>query len=248
MDFFKLNGENQSTASTEPRVPYLSFHNVKIFVRDLDLSLRFYVDQLGFDLVFDVRLQSGERWVAVAPSDGTAVLALVAPAPDSKEYELIGRPTHVVFVTEDVTSRYNEWRQRGVRFHHTPRLRRVKFERQSADPQLSLPIEQAPQWGGVFTTFRDLDGNSYTLAGFDEISREVEAQRRASAAKLETERRATQELEIAKQVQARLFPQSLPPLKTLEYSGVCIQARQVGGDYYDFLDLGRDRVGLVIGD
>jgi serine phosphatase RsbU (regulator of sigma subunit)/catechol 2,3-dioxygenase-like lactoylglutathione lyase family enzyme len=248
MDFFKLNGENQSTASTEPRVPYLSFHNVKIFVRDLDLSLRFYVDQLGFDLVFDVRLQSGERWVAVAPSDGTAVLALVAPAPDSKEYELIGRPTHVVFVTEDVTSRYNEWRQRGVRFHHTPRLRRVKFERQFADPQLSLPIEQAPQWGGVFTTFRDLDGNSYTLAGFDEISREVEAQRRASAAKLETERRATQELEIAKQVQARLFPQSLPPLKTLEYSGVCIQARQVGGDYYDFLDLGRDRVGLVIGD
>src|SRR6185369_17233592 len=29
---------------------------------------------------------------------------------------------------------------------------------------------------------------------------------------------------------------------------VCIQARQVGGDYYDFLDLGRERFGLVIGD
>src|SRR6185369_16734424 len=29
---------------------------------------------------------------------------------------------------------------------------------------------------------------------------------------------------------------------------VCIQAREVGGDYYDFLDLGRDRLGLVIGD
>jgi hypothetical protein len=35
---------------------------------------------------------------------------------------------------------------------------------------------------------------------------------------------------------------------TLEYAGLCIQARHVGGDYYDFLTLGRDRLGLVIGD
>lgn len=57
-----------------------------------------------------------------------------------------------------------------------------------------------------------------------------------------------QELEIAKQVQARLFPQTLPQLKTLEYAGVCIPAREVGGDYYDFLNLGRERLGIVIGD
>ena len=37
-------------------------------------------------------------------------------------------------------------------------------------------------------------------------------------------------------------------MSTLEYAGVCLQARQVGGDYYDFLDLGRERLGLVIGD
>jgi serine phosphatase RsbU (regulator of sigma subunit) len=49
-------------------------------------------------------------------------------------------------------------------------------------------------------------------------------------------------------VQARLFPQELPPIGTLEYGGACIQARQVGGDYYDFLSLGRDRLGLVLGD
>jgi serine phosphatase RsbU (regulator of sigma subunit) len=34
----------------------------------------------------------------------------------------------------------------------------------------------------------------------------------------------------------------------LECTGVCIQARQVGGNYYDFLDLGRERLGLVIGE
>jgi serine phosphatase RsbU (regulator of sigma subunit) len=57
-----------------------------------------------------------------------------------------------------------------------------------------------------------------------------------------------QKLEIAKQVQARLFPQILPVCRTLDYAGICIQARQVGGDYYDFLDLGQERLGLIIGD
>jgi serine phosphatase RsbU (regulator of sigma subunit) len=82
----------------------------------------------------------------------------------------------------------------------------------------------------------------------DEVSQSDEAYRRTMAAKVESERRAAQELEIAKQVQARLFPQALPPIKTLDYAGLCVQASQVGGDYYDFLDLGRERLGLVIGD
>lgn len=221
--------------------PYLRIHHVNIFVHDQDRSLRFYRDQLGFDLAFDARLQSGQRWVAVAPPDGTAVLTLIAPEPDSPQYKLIGRPTQVVFVTEDIMAKYREWGARGVRFRHTPRLRRVTFER-------PVPAEQSPIWGGVFTRFDDADGNTFSLVSFDEVSQAVEAQRRATAAKIESERRAAQELEIAKQVQARLFPQALPSLRTLDYAGICLQARQVGGDYYDFLDLGQERLGLVIGD
>jgi serine phosphatase RsbU (regulator of sigma subunit) len=76
----------------------------------------------------------------------------------------------------------------------------------------------------------------------------MEAQRQVVAAKQEAERRAAHELEIAKHVQSRLFPQVLPPLNTLDYAGVCIQARKVGGDYYDFLDLGQGRFGFVIAD
>jgi serine phosphatase RsbU (regulator of sigma subunit) len=66
--------------------------------------------------------------------------------------------------------------------------------------------------------------------------------------RLESERRAAQELEIAKQVQARLFPQIRPELRTVEYAGMCLQARQVGGDYFDFLNLGPQRLGLIVGD
>jgi len=58
------------------------------------------------------------------------------------------------------------------------------------------------------------------------------------ADRMEVDRRAAHELQIARDVQSRLFPQVLPPLTTLEYVGSCVQARQVGGDYYDFLDLG----------
>jgi serine phosphatase RsbU (regulator of sigma subunit) len=108
--------------------------------------------------------------------------------------------------------------------------------------------ERSPIWGGVFTRFEDVDGNTFSLVSFDEVSQALDEQRRALAEKLELERRAAQELEIAKQVQMRLFPQTLPPLATLDYAGTCIPARAVGGDYYDFLDLGRDRLGLVIGD
>jgi sigma-B regulation protein RsbU (phosphoserine phosphatase) len=68
------------------------------------------------------------------------------------------------------------------------------------------------------------------------------------AERIEAERRLAQEMEYAKQVQARLFPQKLPAMKTLEYAGGCIQARQVGGDYYDFLELGPGRLALVLAD
>ena len=68
------------------------------------------------------------------------------------------------------------------------------------------------------------------------------------AARIETERRATQEMEIARQVQSRLLPQHAPRLSTLACAGKCIQTRAVGGDYFDFLDFGSGRLGLVVAD
>ena len=71
---------------------------------------------------------------------------------------------------------------------------------------------------------------------------------RVIADRIEAERRAVHELEIAREVQAKLLPQHAPALASLDYAGICIQARQVGGDYYDFLNLGPDRLGLVLAD
>src|SRR5438445_432600 len=140
--------------------PYLRLQSVTIFVRDLNLSLNFYLDQLGFQLTFDARIQPDRRFVTVAPPDGTANLTLVAPDPGSEQTKLIGRPMPVTFVTEDVIAKYREWTKRGVRFQFAPRLKRLKYEVHVRAPQSadsSAPTaEHSPVWGGVFTRFRDL--------------------------------------------------------------------------------------------
>jgi len=230
--------------------PYLRLQSATLLVRDLDRSLDFYIDSLGFTLAYDARKTINRHFAVVAPPDGPANLVLVQPDRDSPEFNRIGQGGSVTFITEDVLAKFREWTARGVRFQKNPRLRRVqqKAHRHAPEPPETGHVEAGPIWGSVFAQFRDIDGNLLILLSFDDVTRGIEQQRRTLAEKLEAERRAAQELEIAKQVQARLFPQSFPALKSLEFAGVCVQARHVGGDYYDFLALGQDRLGLVIGD
>jgi len=61
------------------------------------------------------------------------------------------------------------------------------------------------------------------------------------------EERLRHELEVAAEVQRRLFPET-PELAALELWGVCHPARGVGGDYYDFLSFEDGRVGLAVAD
>jgi serine phosphatase RsbU (regulator of sigma subunit)/predicted enzyme related to lactoylglutathione lyase len=210
-----------------PERPYLRVFKSTVYVRDHERSLDFYVNQLGFSVVADVGSTYDGRWVAIAPPDGQAILALVAPRPGTEKYRFIGRDTQIGFISEDINATYELWQRHGVRFHQPP---------------------QQTIFGITFARFQDTDGNSFELIGTDQFTREIEQERHVAAAKIESDRRTAQELEIAKQVQARLFPQTLPRLNTLDYAGVCIQARHVGGDYYDFLALGNQRLGLVIGD
>ena len=60
--------------------------------------------------------------------------------------------------------------------------------------------------------------------------------------------RLNREVEIAREVQERLFPQTLPPILGIDYAGACRPALGVGGDYYDFLALPGGQLGIAIGD
>jgi serine phosphatase RsbU (regulator of sigma subunit)/predicted enzyme related to lactoylglutathione lyase len=206
--------------------PYLGIHSVIVHVRDQHESLKFYVEKLGFQLVVDAPMDTENRWVAVVPPDGSVMLALLKPWKGSEEISKIGSHTGVALETEDIASKFEEWSARGVRFNQTP---------------TQLP------WG-IMATFLDIDGNEFALIQGPWLADLLSAHRRTVEERKEAERRAVYEMEIAKQVQARLFPQRRPSLKTVEYGGTCVQARQVGGDYYDFLDLGLGHMAFVIGD
>jgi sigma-B regulation protein RsbU (phosphoserine phosphatase) len=60
--------------------------------------------------------------------------------------------------------------------------------------------------------------------------------------------RLERELEIAKEVQEQLFPKQAPKLKNMELTGLCLPARIVSGDYYDFLKFDSRFMGLALGD
>src|SRR5215467_11189236 len=220
--------------------PFLRLNFVTLWVRDQERSRRFFVEKLDFEAIVDLPTPEGGRWIVVAPPaagwlTGTAGvglpgMALVVPPEGSREHQRIGQNTGFSFLTEDVRSLFQEWSRRAVRFPLSP---------------------MEPSWGSGqarYAVFEDVDGNSFSLIEFDQATRTLEAERRAQAARLEAERQAAHELAIAKQVQTRLFPQHQPLIQTLVYAGICRPARTVGGDYYDFLDLGKGRLGLVIAD
>jgi len=60
---------------------YLRLHHVPVFVRNQDLSLRFYLDQLGFRLIMDYNYGERGRFVLVAPPNGATLLRSSLPNP-----------------------------------------------------------------------------------------------------------------------------------------------------------------------
>jgi serine phosphatase RsbU (regulator of sigma subunit)/catechol 2,3-dioxygenase-like lactoylglutathione lyase family enzyme len=219
--------------------PFLRLNFVTLWVRDQERSWLFFVETLCFETIVDAQIEGG-RWIIVAPTAagwlagtpgaGMPGIALAVPPKGSAEYQRIGQNSGFSFLTEDVRGVFDEWSKRGVRFQ--------------------VPPTEPPWASGQarYAVFEDIDGNSFSLIEFDEATRTLEAERRAQAARLEADRQNEHELAIAKRVQTRLFPQHQPEVRSLTYSGICYPARTVGGDYYDFLDLGSRRVGLVVAD
>lgn len=56
------------------------------------------------------------------------------------------------------------------------------------------------------------------------------------------------ELEIARDIQEQLLPANYPTIAGLDVAALCEPARQVGGDYYDFFEVGDGRTALVLAD
>jgi len=78
----------------------------------------------------------------------------------------------------------------------------------------------------------------------ERLSRAMERVRRSAP----TDRGLESEVAQASRTQARLLPQTLPVMTTLDYAGCCRAARDVAGDYYDFLSVAAGRLGIAVAD
>lgn len=56
------------------------------------------------------------------------------------------------------------------------------------------------------------------------------------------------ELEMARAIQDHLLPKGSPQIKGFDVAGASYPAREVGGDYFDFIELGQDRLAIALGD
>ncbi len=94
-----------------------------------------------------------------------------------------------------------------------------------------IPVRSSDQLAALANSF-----NSMTTS-LEQLIREQKEKQRLE-----------NELVIAQEVQAQLFPRQIAQLPSLEVHGFCRPARTVSGDYYDFLKLDSDRLLLAMGD
>jgi sigma-B regulation protein RsbU (phosphoserine phosphatase) len=109
----------------------------------------------------------------------------------------------------------------------------------------ATPVIVMTAWGNV-----DLAVEAMRRGACDFIQKPWDNERVLASIRkqAESERRRKSELEIAANVQQKLFPRKLRRLQTLDYAGQCLAAREVGGDYYDFLEVAGHSLGFVLAD
>ena len=65
---------------------------------------------------------------------------------------------------------------------------------------------------------------------------------------LEEKQKIEQELQVAKEIQRHLLPESMPQIEGVDIAAMNVPSTQVGGDYYDFIQIDEKRWGIMIAD
>ncbi|MBV8552083.1 MAG: SpoIIE family protein phosphatase [Acidobacteriaceae bacterium] len=123
--------------------------------------------------------------------------------------------------------------------------------------QLLLPLSAKNKLLGILSLGQKLSEEPYSASDV-QILRSLSVQTalalensrltKAVATEMAQREKLNREIEIAREVQERLFPQRLPAIAGVDYSGACRPALGIGGDYYDFLPFPNGDLGIAVGD
>jgi sigma-B regulation protein RsbU (phosphoserine phosphatase) len=111
--------------------------------------------------------------------------------------------------------------------------------------QNAAPIVVMTAWGSI-----DLAVEAMRRGAADFVQKPWDNARLLATLDKQAERvrSARSEMDLARNVQQKLFPRQGIAFQDVAYAGRCAPAREVSGDYYDFLDLGPGRLGIVLAD
>jgi catechol 2,3-dioxygenase-like lactoylglutathione lyase family enzyme len=122
-----------------------SLAHIALVVDDYDEAIRFYTEQLNFDLLEDTKLSETKRWVLVAPPASRGCCLLLAKAATKEQKSRVGDQTggrvFLFLHTEDFWRDFNRMKEKGIHFVREPK-------------------EEAY---GTVAVFRDLYGNLWDL-------------------------------------------------------------------------------------
>jgi lactoylglutathione lyase len=120
---------------------------ITVFVSDQAQSLKFYTEQLGFNILVNVPYKGG-KWIEVAPPKSETTSSLMVPdermmlsADVGYAKSLIGKSTGIWFYSDDIQTSYKDLKGKGV----------------------NITIPEKQDWGGFLSRIRDPDSNTFTL-------------------------------------------------------------------------------------
>ncbi len=107
----------------------------------------------------------------------------------------------------------------------------------------TVPVVVMTAWGNI-----ELAVEAMRRGASDFVQKPWDNARLLETIHRQSRRREQSEMELARHVQRNLFPKESPTFKTLECYGKCVPAREVSGDYYDYLPLSRSRTAFILAD
>ena len=124
--------------------------------------------------------------------------------------------------------------------------------RSSTRSELALPLKLEGRTIGVFNLENDHvdayhEGHLELVSAFGALAATA-VQRAQLTRELLERRRLEKELAIAREIQLSFLPKSNPTIPGFELAGAALPHDEVGGDYYDFIRVSENRIGLAIAD
>jgi catechol 2,3-dioxygenase-like lactoylglutathione lyase family enzyme len=99
--------------------------HIALVVKDYDEAIKFYTENLDFELIEDTKLTEDKRWVLIAPTGAKECCLLLAKAANDKQASSIGNQTggrvFLFLFTDDFWRDYNKMLDRKVNFIRPPK-------------------------------------------------------------------------------------------------------------------------------